>query len=121
MEKKELLFSITKKDFKIDTFRAGGKGGQHQNKTDSGVRITHVASGAVAEGRSERSQSANKKIAFKKLTESKEFKSWLRVQSAAVLQGYRDVEHKVDEMMKEENLKIEFLEEEELLKKGNVK
>lgn len=106
---KKLLFSITKKDFKIDTFRAGGKGGQHQNKTDSGVRITHIASGAVAEGRSERSQLANKKAAFKKLTESERFKSWLRVQSAAVLQGFRNVEHKVDEMMKEENLNIEFI------------
>jgi protein subunit release factor B len=37
--KKEKLFSITKKDFKIQTFRSGGKGGQHQNKTNSGVAI----------------------------------------------------------------------------------
>jgi protein subunit release factor B len=39
---KELLFSLTKKDFRIDTFRAGGKGGQKQNKTSSGVRVTHI-------------------------------------------------------------------------------
>jgi len=36
---KELLFSLTKKDFRVDTFRAGGKGGQKQNKTNSGVRV----------------------------------------------------------------------------------
>ena len=64
MAKKELLFSLTKKDFVVETFRAGGKGGQKQNKTDSGVRIKHPASGAVAESREERSQHQNKKIAF---------------------------------------------------------
>lgn len=50
---KELLFSLTKKDFRIETFRSGGKGGQHQNKTDSGVRIVHLESGAVGESREE--------------------------------------------------------------------
>ena len=48
------LFSITKKDFEVQTFRAGGKGGQHQNKTDSAVRIIHRESGAASEPRSER-------------------------------------------------------------------
>lgn len=68
--KKELLFSLSKDqgDFKIDTFRSGGKGGQHQNKTDSGARITHIASGCSAESRTERSQHQNIKIAFKRLT-----------------------------------------------------
>lgn len=42
MSTKELLFSITKKDFKVDTFRCGGKGGQNQNKVESGARITHL-------------------------------------------------------------------------------
>jgi len=44
---KEKLFSITKKDLEIQTFCSGGLGGQHQNKTASGVRIIHRASGAV--------------------------------------------------------------------------
>ena len=60
-QKGELLFSITKKDFEIQTFRSGGKGGQHQNKTDSGVRIIHRDSGARAESREERSQARNKR------------------------------------------------------------
>jgi protein subunit release factor B len=71
---KELLFSVTKKDLIVQTFKAGGKGGQHQNKTDSGVRIIHKKSGAVEESRNERSQYQNKKIAFKRLTESSKFK-----------------------------------------------
>ena len=66
MYMRELLFSVTRDDFTIQTFRAGGKGGQKQNKTDSGVRCIHNASGAVGEGRDERSQLQNKKNAFKR-------------------------------------------------------
>ncbi len=40
-KEKHLLFSVTMADCRRDTFRAGGKGGQKQNKTESGVRITH--------------------------------------------------------------------------------
>lgn len=78
MATKELLFSITKKDLDITTFRAGGKGGQHQNKTDSAVRIKHRDSGAVAESRESRSQAENKSIAWKRLTETPKFKIWLK-------------------------------------------
>ncbi|MBU0958535.1 MAG: peptide chain release factor-like protein, partial [Nanoarchaeota archaeon] len=70
----EKLFSITKKDLEIQTFRAGGKGGQHQNKTDSGVRIIHKESSARGECRNHKSQHSNKKEALKRLANSKEFK-----------------------------------------------
>lgn len=65
--KRELLYSFTKKDFRVDTFRAGGKGGQNQNKRDSGVRITHIESGLSSESREHRDQLTNKKAAFEKL------------------------------------------------------
>ena len=52
---------------RVDTFRSGGKGGQHQNVTDSGVRLTHIASGTVATSRSLRSQHGNKKAALRAL------------------------------------------------------
>ena len=52
---------------RVDTFRSGGKGGQHQNVTESGVRLTHVPSGLVATGRSLRSQHGNKKAALRTL------------------------------------------------------
>jgi len=109
MGKKDIVFSVTKKDLQIDYFRCGGKGGQKVNKTSSGCRIRHVASGAVAESREERYQHANKKIAFRRLVASKEFQSWARIQAAAIEQGYRDVEEKVEKSMAPNNLKVEHI------------
>jgi peptide chain release factor 2 len=54
-------------DLKRDTFRSGGPGGQHQNKTESGVRYTHLPTGVAAESRSERSQHKNDAMALQLL------------------------------------------------------
>lgn len=51
----------------VDTFRSGGKGGQHANKTESAVRLTHRPSGLVVTSQQERSQYRNKQIALEEL------------------------------------------------------
>lgn len=58
---------IKKSDLKVDTFRSSGAGGQHVNKTESGVRFTHLPTGAVSESTDGRSQIKNREIALQRL------------------------------------------------------
>jgi len=98
------LFSLTKKDFRVDTFCSGGPGGQHQNKVATGVRITHKQTGFSAESRTEKSQARNKKIAFARLCKSKNFQNWLKIQAL-----YKDeIESELEKSMQPENIKTEI-------------
>lgn len=76
---------VTHKDCRVDTFRSGGKGGQNQNKVESGVRVVHEASGAVGEARDSRDQLRNRRTAFERMAKSAEFLAWAKVMLSEIL------------------------------------
>lgn len=107
MSKKELLFSVTAKDCRWDFFVGQGNGGQNKQKTNSACRCTHIASGAVGVSQEERSQELNKRKAFKKMAETKEFKLWIKVQTARLNGEEADIEKTVNAAMNKKNIRVE--------------
>ena len=107
---KQLLFSVTKKDLDITTFTGSGPGGQHRNRVQTAVRIVHRASGAVGVASDNKSQHVNIKAAFVRMTETKEFKLWHRLETAKHM-GQKRVDQIVDEMLLPRNLKTECKDE----------
>lgn len=104
-KKKEKIFSVTLKDCDVLPYRGSGPGGQKRNKTYSAIRIVHRDSHAVGQCENYREQSKNKVEAFKRMSQTKEFKNWIRINSARVTGELREVEKKIEKEMKE--VKIE--------------
>lgn len=103
-EKRKVL-SLTREHFEFQFFRAGGKGGQKQNKTSSACRCIHTPSGAVGESREERSQVINRRRAFRRCVETPAFQTWLRIQTS---KAEREIEDAVERAMAPQNLLVEY-------------
>lgn len=107
-KEKKLLFSLTAKDFIVQTFCTGGNGGQHRNAKQNGVRIIHAESGARAEHRDGRDQSTNRVKAFEKLVETSAFKAWHKMEVAKRLGRVKIAEDQVEEIINDpNNFKVE--------------
>jgi protein subunit release factor B len=106
-QERHILFSVTAQDCRWDYYRGSGKGGQKRNKTSNAVRCTHSESGAVGQAEDERSQRQNKKLAFKRMAESKKFKTWLKLEYSRRIGREAEIQNEVERAMMPHNLKIE--------------
>ena len=101
----KLVFSVTKSDCRFDYYKGTGAGGQKRNKTENCCRVTHLPSGAVGKSEEGRSKDHNKKTAFRRMAETKEFQFWAKKEAMKKIGIEDQIKEKVEEEMK--NIKIE--------------
>lgn len=100
-----LVASVTLADCDVQTFRAGGKGGQNQNTRETGVRVIHRDSGARGESREQRSQLQNKRVAFQRMAATPTFQRWARLEAGRSESLEAEIAAKVEREMA--NVRVE--------------
>lgn len=105
-KEKKLLFSVTKDDCEWSYTKGTGAGGQKRNKTSSAVHCFHRPSGAHGYSEASRSQLDNKRDAFVKMANTKEFQKWNRMEAWRRMGVLDEIDRKVAEEMR--NIKIEI-------------
>jgi len=103
---RELLFSLTKKDFEVQWFSGTGAGGQHRNKHQNCCRLYHPASGVRTTGQSNRDRIANQREAFTNMVNHPKFKLWMNQKVMECLDE-ETIEEKVDKQMRPEYILTE--------------
>ena len=95
-------------DCDMQNFRPSGAGGQHRDKTSNGVRIVHRESGAMGQCSENRSQAANKRVAFLRMAKSEKFETWRRMEAMRLLGRFPESAAEVaDRQMDAVNLVVE--------------
>lgn len=105
------MFSLTRKDFRIDYYKGSGKGGQKRNKTENCCRITHPESGAVGKSEEGRSKLHNQQRAFERMVTTPEFQKWHRIETARYLGVLADIDKEVERSLRPQNLRVEGKDE----------
>ena len=109
VKKKDILFSVTINDCEVTTFTVGGNGGSGKDTSKNGILIKHIASGATGKSTDTRSYHQNRKLAWVRMANSKEFKAWHKKECARRLGQLTSIETEVDRQIQEMNLKIEYV------------
>lgn len=109
MSEKKLLFSITAADCEWSYTKGSGAGGQKRNKTSSAVHCMHRPSGAHGYSEASRSQHDNKRDAFVKMYETKEFQKWIRLEIARRSGEMERIDRYVEEELRK--VKVEVRED----------
>lgn len=106
MPKKEILFSVTKKNLVITWYSGHGPGGTNRNRHKNCCRIHHPDSGVTVTGQDQRESAQNLKSAFHRLADNPKFKLWWKKKAHEILEG-ETLEQKVDKQMKSEYIRVE--------------
>lgn len=104
---KELILTICASDCEFICTKGSGAGGQKRNKTSSAVYCIHKPSGAKGYSEATRSQHENKRDAFVKMTNTKEFKTWLHIESMRKMGKIAEIEREVEFSMRPSQLRVE--------------
>lgn len=104
------LFSVTKTDCTFIPYKGTGAGGQKKNKTSSAMRCVHKASGAVGLCENYREQSKNKKESFLRMSKTKVFQAWVKMEASRQSGELAAIDDKVSKMMNPKNIKVEVKE-----------
>lgn len=120
MEKTK-LFSVTASDCDWDFYVGSGDGGQNRQKRNTAVRCTHRASGAVGKASDGREQVLNRRRAFERMSQTKEFQGWLKAETARRMGQAQTIEQKVEQEMMPHNIKVEHTNKQGKWVEGDVK
>jgi len=99
VKNRHLLFSVGMNDLTLQTFTVPGPGGGGKDTSRTGCRLIHEPSGAVGEGREERSQMANRKRALDKLGKTKKFQAWAKLEAARKMGQVQSVAETPEQVM----------------------